>query len=260
MILDDILAATRQNLEQRKQSQPQAALYQQIERLPATKGFRQALSASRTVKIIAEFKQASPSKGVIRIDLTPEEVFLAYEANGAAAISVLTEPKYFKGRIEFLALARRLTSLPLLRKDFILDEYQLVEARAYGADAVLLIVAALTPQQLTNLLLQAQKLSLDCVVEAHTKAELDVALDSGAQIIGINNRNLYTFETSLETTAELANYIPQGRIVVSESGINTKADINRLAACGVNAVLIGEALMRNPSPGQMLRQLVGDAI
>jgi indole-3-glycerol phosphate synthase len=156
-------------------------------------------------------------------------------------------------------LARMLTALPLLRKDFIVDEYQLIEARAYGADAVLLIVAALSEKQLTNLLLQAQKLSLDCVVEAHTKAELDIALNSGAQIIGINNRNLYTFQTTLETTAELARHIPPDRIVVSESGINTKEDIVRLAACGVNAVLVGEALMRSPFPGQMLRELAGDA-
>ncbi|KYZ75854.1 hypothetical protein AXX12_11705 [Anaerosporomusa subterranea] len=258
MILEKILASVRHDLELRKQNQPQAVLDKQMKHLPATCGFRKALAIPGQVQIIAEFKQASPSKGIIRQDLTPEAVISAYADNGAAAISVLTEPQFFKGNVSYLSQARKITNIPLLRKDFIIDEYQLIEARVYGADAVLLIVAALGQQRLTYLLQQAQELSLDCLVEAHTKAEIEVALASGAQIIGINNRNLGTFETRLETTFELAKYIPPDRILISESGINTKADIANLATCGVNAVLVGEALMRSPSPGQKLRELAGD--
>jgi indole-3-glycerol phosphate synthase len=258
MILEKILASVRRDLELKKQNQPQAVLCRQIEALPATRGFQKALAVPGQVQLIAEFKQASPSKGIIRQDLAPEAVFSAYAANGAAAISILTEPDFFKGSVSYLSQARQITGIPLLRKDFIVDEYQLFEARAYGADAVLLIVAALSGQQLGRLLQQAQALSLDCLVEAHTKTEIAVAIASGAQIIGINNRNLATFETRLETTFELVRHIPQGRILVSESGINTRADIARLAESGVNAVLVGEALMRSASPGQKLRELAGD--
>jgi indole-3-glycerol phosphate synthase len=258
MILEKILASVRHDLELKKQNLPQAVLYKQVECLPATHGFQKVLAIPGQVQIIAEFKQASPSKGCIRQDLTPETVFSAYAENGAAAISVLTEPQFFKGNVGFLSRARQVTDIPLLRKDFIIDEYQLLEARAYGADAVLLIVAALGQEQLTRFLRQAQELSLDCLVEAHTEEEIEVALASGAQIIGINNRSLATFETRLETTFELARYIPKGKVLVSESGITTKADIARLAECGVNAALIGEALMRSRSPGQKLRELAGE--
>jgi indole-3-glycerol phosphate synthase len=258
MILDEIVAYISQAVERRKREQPLAGLYNQIRGFADAHRFRDALAGSGPVRLIAEFKQASPSKGVIRVDLSLPEVITDYAANGAAAISVLTEPHFFKGRPEFLPMARKVTALPLLRKDFIIDEYQLVESRVLGADAVLLIVAALSRDQLETFLKQAQELDLGCLVEAHTKAELDIALASGAQMIGINNRNLNSFETSLATTFNLAKHIPRDRILVSESGINTREDIDRLAECGVHAVLVGEALMRSPSPGLKVRELVGD--
>ena len=258
MMLNKILASVNRQLVQKKQLQPQALLCRKIAELPPVRGFREALGFPGRIRFIAEFKQASPSKGVIRQDLTPESVFSAYTENGAAALSILTEPQFFQGDIGFLSQARTVSGLPLLRKDFILDEYQLFEARAYGADAVLLIVAALGEQRLCRLLRQAQQLSLDCLVEAHTKTELDVAIASGAQIIGINNRSLATFETKLETTFSLAKYMPKDRVFVSESGINSKADVDMLAEHGVNAVLIGEALMRSASPGEKLRELAGE--
>jgi indole-3-glycerol phosphate synthase len=170
---------------------------------------------------------------------------------------VLTEQHFFQGRSEFLPMAREVTTIPLLRKDFIIDEYQLYESRVLGADAVLLIVAALSRKQLQHFLQQAHELDLDCLLEAHTREELDIALESGAKIIGINNRNLYTFETNLENTLCLAKYMPNDRIFVSESGIHTREDIERLAECGVHAVLIGESLMRSPSPGDKVKELVG---
>lgn len=259
MILDTILASVRRDLAARKQRQPPALLCRQIERQPPGKDFQAALAVPGQVRLIAEFKRASPSRGVIREDLTPAQVIAAYAAGGAAAISILTEPHYFKGNIDDLAAARQATDIPLLRKDFIIDEYQLLEARAYGAAAVLLIVAALPERQLFSLLRRAADLALACLVEVHTSDEVERALAADAAIIGINNRDLATFETRLETTLELAPHIPRGKLLVSESGIQRRQDIERLAACGVNAVLVGETLMRSPSPGRKLRELAGES-
>lgn len=258
MILDQILAAVRYDLELKKKTHPLPNLYRQAESVRATRGFKKFLAAPGQIRLIAEFKQASPSKGIIRQDLLLDDVISAYTQNGAAAISVLTESHFFKGDLTYLSQARKITDIPLLRKDFIVDEYQLVEARICGADAVLLIVAALGEQELTRLLQQAHALSLECLVEAHTRDEVDLALASGAQIIGINNRNLATFETKLETTVELSQHIPRDRVLVSESGINCRRDVEKLAECGVDAVLVGEALMRSLSPGQKVRELVGE--
>jgi indole-3-glycerol phosphate synthase len=260
MILDEIIARTCRDLALRKKRQPMETLYRQLETLPGAHGFQQALFGDGPVRVISEFKRASPSKGVIRVDLSPEQVIADYAANGAAAISVLTEQRFFQGKPEFLSIARKVTDKPLLRKDFIVDEYQLVEARALGADAVLLIVAALPRQMLTAFLKLAAQLQMDCLMEAHSRAELETALESGAQVIGINNRNLYTFETSLETTFQLAKYIPRDKVFVSESGINSREDIDRLADYGVNAVLVGELLMRSPNPGLKLRELAGERL
>ncbi|MDU4959601.1 MAG: indole-3-glycerol phosphate synthase TrpC [Sporomusaceae bacterium] len=259
MILDTILASVRRDLPGRKQRQPPAQLYQLIERQPAAGSFQTALAVPGRVRLIAEYKRASPSKGIIREDLPVAAVTAAYAAGGAAAVSILTEPHYFKGSLDYLAEARQAAAIPLLRKDFIIDEYQLLEARAYGAAAVLLIVAALPAAQLAFLLRRAAELSLDCLVEVHNRGELAVALAAGAVLIGINNRDLATFETRLETTLELAPHIPAGKLLVSESGINSRRDIERLAACGVNAVLVGEALMRSPDPGRKLRELAGES-
>lgn len=258
MILDEIIAHTCRELELKKRQQSLEKLYSQIDPLAPAHRFKQVLSGKGPVRLIAEFKQASPSKGIIRADLAFRQIIDDYAKNGAAAISVLTEQRFFKGKPEFLSIARAVTDKPLLRKDFIIDEYQLVEARALGADAALLIVAALSRQKLERFLKQAAQLQLDCLVEAHTRTELEIALESGAQVIGINNRNLRTFETNLANTCELAQYVPPDRILVSESGISTREDIERLAGYGVNAVLAGEALMRSPEPGRKVRELAGE--
>ena len=207
--------------------------------------------------MIAEVKKASPSRGLIRADFDPAEIAAAYEEAGASAISVLTDEKNFQGRLEYLEAVHRAVSLPVLQKDFIIDPYQVYEARAALADAILLIVAALCREELTEFMALAEELGMASLVEVHTSEELDVALEVGAKVIGINNRNLQTFETKLETTLELAPKIPSDRILVSESGIFTRADVERLMAAGVDAVLVGEALMREPDPGTKVRELLG---
>ena len=212
------------------------------------------------VKIIAEVKKASPSKGVIKVDFDLVAIARAYADGGAAAISVLTEEKYFQGSRDYLkAIADDLgeNCPPLLRKDFLVDPYQIYEARGYRADAVLLIAAILSPSDLVSLLDLAHRLGMSALVEAHTEAEVQAALDAGARIIGINNRDLKTFKVNLETTARLRPLIPSDRLVVSESGISTRADIVYLSQLGVNAALVGEALMTTPDIGQKLKELTG---
>lgn len=257
MILDDILAAKKQELVTTKHLCPLPQLLAAVEQAPAVRDFKAAISRPGQINVIAEFKQASPSKGIIRADLTPAEVITAYEQNGAAAMSILTEQQFFKGSSEFLQTARQLSSVPLLRKDFIIDEYQVYEARALGADAVLLIVAALEPKRLKAYLDLAHALGMACLVEVHNQEELEMALNIDAAIIGINNRNLYTFETSLEVTAGLAHLVPRAKVLVSESGITGVGDLQYLKQYHVNAVLIGELLMRSPAPGEKLREMAG---
>ncbi len=205
------------------------------------------------IQIIAEVKRASPSKGLIAQDWDPVAQAKRYQQGGAAAISCLTDEPFFKGHLEYLAALRQAVNLPLLRKDFILDPCQIEEARAFGADAVLLIVAALSPERLSQLLTETHRLGLEALVEVHDEEELEIALSCGAPIIGINNRNLRTFEVSLETTLRLIKRIPQGTVVVSESGIKDKKDLEQLAQAGVEAALIGETLMRAPDPTELLR-------
>lgn len=207
--------------------------------------------------MIAEVKKASPSKGLIRPDFEPVTIAKTYESAGASAISVLTDEKYFQGSIEYLKSIRQAVDLPLLRKDFVIDAYQIYEARAAGADAILLIVAALSREQLVEFGGLARELGMGALIEVHTAEELDVALSTDEPIIGINNRNLQTFETTLDTTIELASRIPSDRVIVSESGIFTRADVERLTAAGVDAILVGESLMREPDPGVKVRELLG---
>lgn len=259
MILDTIIAAKKKELAETKVAFPLKRLVNAAEQAPSVKDFKAALARPGQINIIAEFKQASPSKGIIRSDLTPTEVINAYNQNGAAAMSILTERHFFKGKPEFLQLARQLTAVPLLRKDFIIDEYQIYEARMLGADAILLIVAALTPQELKTYLALSQQLGLACLVEVHDQSELETALATGADIVGINNRNLHTFVTALATTAALAPLVPKDKVLVSESGITGAADIDYLKQYNINAVLIGELLMKSPSPGQKLSELAGAA-
>jgi len=208
------------------------------------RGFRDALAASDGVALIAEVKRASPSAGVIRADFDPAGIARAYEEGGARALSVLTDREFFQGAPEHLREARVAAALPVLRKDFILEEIQLLESRAWGADAVLLIVAALDAAQLRALMAGARALGMDALVEVHSDEELAVALDAGADIVGINNRDLRSFEVDLGTACALAPRAADGALVVAESGIRAPADVERLKASGVRAILVGETLMR----------------
>lgn len=205
--------------------------------------------------IIAEIKRASPSQGVLRQEYMPDAIALDYERHGASCISVLTDVKFFQGLPEHLVQARAATRLPVLRKDFMIDPYQIYESRALGADCVLLIVAALSPTQLAALLGLSRSLGMQVLVEVHTPSEVRIALDAGANLIGINNRDLASFSTDVETTIKLAPLIPSSCLVVAESGIKSIEDVRRLREKHITAFLIGEAFMRRPSPGQALHAL-----
>jgi len=224
------------------------------------RGFERALrdaAASGWTAIIAEVKKGSPSKGLIREAFDPLEIAEIYQANGATCLSVLTDEHFFMGHLRFLALIRETVSLPLLRKDFIVDPYQIYEARAAGADAILLIAASLDPGQLKEFYALARELHLDVLLEVHDEAEMEAALTTECPVIGVNNRNLRTFVTDLDTTDRLARMLPPGRLLVAESGINSRSDIQRLAAAGASAFLVGEALMREADMGAKLRELGG---
>ena len=257
-ILENILENTRQEVAVLKKTTP-------LEQLKEMPGFqRQCFSLMKAlhrkeVSIIAEIKKASPSKGLIRKNFDPSVLVREYMENGASAISMLTDKKYFQGNIRFLSHVRASVSLPILRKDFIVDSYQLTETKAYGADAVLLIVAALEPNRLQDLYIEANELGLDCLVEVHNEQELATLDLKQVKIVGINNRNLSDFTVDGATTLRVAAKIPKGIIIVSESGISSRADIDNLEAHGIHAVLVGESLMRAESPGKALRLLLTPA-
>jgi len=257
MILNQIVADNKLELENRKRITPLAELKKMALTQSPPLDFASALRGER-VQLIAEVKKASPSRGVIRNDFNPVEIARIYADNGASAISVLTEARYFQGSLNYLkdikmALGKR---LPLLRKDFIHDPYQVYESRAYGADALLLIVAILTPGKLGELLNLSQELKMNCLVEVHDEAELEIALRSEAKIIGINNRDLKTFTIDLTTTERLRPLIPSDKIVVSESGIKNRSDMEKMRQWGVDAVLIGEALMSAPDIAVKMKELL----
>ena len=255
-VLGEIVGNTRKEVARRQTAIPRVGLERQCREAPPARDFEAALRAQPgTVRLIAEVKKASPSRGALARDLDPVAVALAYARHGAHAISVLTDEKYFQGSLDDLRAVRAAVDVPLLRKDFTIDEYQLWESRAAGADAVLLIVAILEPPRLGDLLAAAKGLGLAALVECHTAPELDQALTAGSRVLGINNRDLTTFDTRLETTLELAPSIPPGPIVVSESGFFTGADVRRVVAAGVHAVLVGEALVRAPDIGAKIRDL-----
>lgn len=218
------------------------------------RSFRSAFSSRPA--IIAEVKKASPSRGLLTPSFDPAALAAAYEEGGAAALSVLTDREYFQGSLDDLRAARRATRLPVLRKDFILDETQIAQAFAAGADAILLIAAILDAPALRRLREFAETLALDVLVEAHDEAELDRAIESGATILGVNNRDLHTFEVSLETSLRLARRMPAGVVAVSESGIHTREDVQRLLDAGYSAFLVGEHLMKSPNPAAALRELL----
>ncbi|MBX7054684.1 MAG: indole-3-glycerol phosphate synthase TrpC [Pyrinomonadaceae bacterium] len=216
--------------------------------------FRHALSTTGRINIIAEIKRASPSKGVINQGIDVRETALAYERGGAAAISVLTEPEYFKGSLDDLSLARSAVKLPLLRKDFTVDEYQIYEAAAFGADAVLLIVAALAESELKRMLAITRDLAMDAIVEVHTAAELEAAGNAAAEIIGINNRDLRSLSVSLDVSRRLISMRPAGSLMIAESGLSGRAQIDELRALGFDGFLIGETLMRSADPAAVLEE------
>jgi len=257
MILDEIVANKKQELEVSQRNLPLADLRRKVLAAPPPIDFGSALRGNG-IKLIAEVKKASPSRGVICADFNPVEIAQIYAHNGASAISVLTESKYFQGSLNHLkdikaALDKK---LPLLRKDFIFHPYQVYESRAYGADSLLLIVAILSPQQLAELIGLTRQLRMECLVEVHNEAELEIALKSQARIIGINNRDLSTFTVDINITRRLRPLIPADRIVVSESGIKDRADMAKLRLWGVDAVLIGEALMSAPDIRAKMKELL----
>lgn len=252
--LDEIVQATRDSLARRKRERPIAQLEHELAQRGEGRPFQEALAHPGT-SLIAEFKRRSPSAGVIREGSSVTDIVRAYEAGGAAAISVLTEEVHFGGSLEDLYEARRATQLPILRKDFCVDLYQLYEAKVAGADAVLLVVGSLRWDDLERLYAESQELDLDAIVEVHHEEELEIALELDVDVIGINNRNLEDFTVDIQTTVDLLAAIPTGKTVVSESGIRTRAEIEELERVGVDAVLIGETLMRAPEPEDVVREL-----
>lgn len=258
-ILNRILQDKAREVIERAQKTSLRALSTQVEELAPTRGFAAAIQhkvEAGGTAVIAEIKKASPSKGVIRENFDPADIARSYAEHGATCLSVLTDEKYFQGHSDYLQAARAACSLPVLRKDFMVDPYQVYEARLMGADAILLIAAALGDPMMHDLEQAATALGLDVLVEVHNQEELERALQLRTPLLGINNRNLRTFETSLETTLGMLSQIPKDRIVISESGIHTPADISRLRKNGVNAYLIGEAFMREQDPGAALAALI----
>lgn len=260
-ILQKIFAHKRDEVTAARAAAPLSEMKARIsDREDQPRGFERALrSAAQSgwTPIIAEVKKGSPSKGVIRPDFNPLDIAEIYQQNGATCLSVLTDEHFFLGHLRYLALIREQVGLPLLRKDFIFDEYQIYEAAAGGADAILLIAAMLDQSQLVDLLGKARELYLDVLLEVHDERELAMALATDCGLIGINNRSLHTFVTDLATTERLATSIPEERLIVAESGINCRADIERLQSAGAEAFLVGESLMREEDIGSKLQELLG---
>jgi len=257
-ILKKILDRKHEEIAERSAVTSVAQLIEKAQSAPSPRGFAAALAAKIAAgqsAVIAEIKKASPSRGVIREDFDPAAIAESYEQGGAACLSVLTDVDFFQGADEYLRMAREATQLPVIRKDFIIDDYQVYEARAMGADCILLIVSALTEQQLTHLHDLAQSLGMDVLIEVHDGAELDVALKLDNQMVGINNRNLHSFEVSLDNTYQLLDKIPAGKIVITESGIHSAEDVAAMRARNVNSFLVGEAFMRSERPGERLAEL-----
>jgi indole-3-glycerol phosphate synthase len=260
-LLRTIVEATRRTVEARAARLPLSELARQAGARPPRPGFfRSALARTDRLAVIAECKRRSPAKGVLRTDYDPAAIAAGYAAAGAAAISVLTEPSFFDGSLEHLQAVRAAVTIPVLRKDFIVSEYQLLEARAGGADAALLIVAALTAAELTGLLARAGDLGLDVLVEVHSAEELTVAIDAGAAIIGVNNRNLRTLSVDLRTSETLIAAMPSAAVAVSESGLRTAEDLTRLRSLGYRAFLMGERFMTAADPGAALAQLLAETM
>lgn len=258
-MLKEIIKQKQEEIRKDKKNFPFNFLLQLInEGLPSTRGFFQKLNSSSTISVIAELKFASPSKGIISDKKKYlEKIIQIYTANGASAISVLTEKNFFKGDPDYIRQAKRVTDLPILRKDFILDEYQIFQSRCLGADAILLIACLLDELTLIRFQKLASSLGMDCLVEVHNEEELIKATTAGSKIMGINNRNLMDFSIDLSVTTRLSSLVPQDCLLVSESGIKYHEDIRRLSLCGIDAILVGETLMTAHNPGDKLQKLIG---
>ena len=255
-ILTRIIEAKQKRLQISRMRVPEAVVKKMAATTKAAPSFRAALENSRRVRLIAEVKKASPSRGVLKADLNVGQLAAMYAEGGASAISVVTEEDFFQGDLGWVGTIRQASGLPVLRKDFIYDEFQVYETRACGASAILFIVAMLEPSELKELLMLAQELKLDALVEVHDETELGEALEAGASIIGVNNRDLKTFNVDVQTSVRLAKLIPDDRLFVVESGIHTKRDIDRLRHAGADAFLIGEHFLTAPDPAAAIRGLV----
>lgn len=256
-VLDQIIATKRREIEVAKTARPASQLEVRLADAPPVRDFFAPLAAAGPIRLIAEIKKASPSAGVIRADFDPVAIARIYESHGATCLSVLTDETYFQGHLDFLRHVREAVSLPVLRKDFILDRYQLLEARVAGADAVLLIAECLDDCHLRALHNETVELGMTPLVELYEPANLKRVLEAGASLIGVNNRDLRTFHTDLEHTLRLRREIPDECVLVGESGIRTRADVERLQAAGVDAILVGETLMARPDIGAAVDELLG---
>lgn len=256
-VLARILDTKREEIERGKAFVSQQELAAKVVDAPVLRGFEQSVRnrAAGDGAVIAEVKKASPSAGVIRENFQPAEIAAAYQKGGAACLSVLTDEKYFQGHRDYLALARQACELPVLRKDFIIDDWQVFESRCLQADCILLIVAALSPDRLQQLHGLATDLGMDVLVEVHDQVEMEIALTLPEALLGVNNRNLHTFETRLETSLDLKRLLPEDRLMVTESGIASRDDVGLMRSAGINAFLVGEAFMREADPGVALKDL-----
>lgn len=260
MILTRIVETKRIEIEEAKKTKPLAELKKEAGKISLVSSFRKNISRPHHLNLIAEIKKASPSKGVIREDFNPGKIAAIYQASGAQAISVLTDEKFFQGHLDHIKIVKECSSLPILRKDFIIDEYQIYESLVAGADAVLLICDILSGEELDKFHSLAVSLGLDVLVETHNDEDLKKAVSSGASVIGINNRDLQTFKVDINVTERLVKHIPPHKTIVSESGIKTHEDIMFLKALGVNAALIGETFMAAPDIGAKIREILGHSL
>jgi len=254
VILDEIINFKKIEVKEKKRQAPVAGLEKKLKNVPAPRGF---LNKSNKIQLIAELKKASPSRGILRADFEPAKLALACADAGAGALSVLTDQKFFQGSNEYMKSVVEAVSIPVLKKDFVIDEYQIVEGRAYGASAVLLLVSVLSTEMLERFIGLCRDLGMGALVEAYNEEEIKRALDAGAKTIGINNRDLKTFKVDIENTACLAEKIPEDKIIVGESGIKTRDDMLYLQKAGVDAALVGESIMTAEQPENVVKELLG---
>ena len=255
-VLETIVQTKKEEVARAKLERPIASLLEALALAPPTQDFLAALSGYSDIRLIAEVKKASPSKGVLREDFDPIAIAKAYEQGGAACLSVLTDEKYFQGSLSYLTAIREHVKLPLLRKEFIIDEYQLVEARVAGADAVLLIAECLSPEELKQLYLRTRELGMHALIEFYEPSNLSAVIATGCPLIGVNNRDLHTFEVDLTHSIRMRQLIPMDRCMVGESGIFTHADTQLMLSSGIQAILVGESLIRKPDVAQAVRELL----